>query len=98
MKNMGVTTSTTNAENNSAAAEHQNDTLPVPNSTLSYWREKPHRLDSHRSTPDLPTSCDVAIIGSGLAGVSVAYAPLFLQTTIKLRRPYTFFLHNTQIK
>lgn len=76
MKNMGVTTSTANAENNSAAAEHQNDTLPVPNSTLSYWREKPHRLDSHRSTPDLPTSCDVAIIGSGLAGVSVAYAPL----------------------
>ncbi|KAB2575396.1 hypothetical protein DBV05_g5949 [Lasiodiplodia theobromae] len=70
---MGVTTSRTNAENNSAAAEHQNDTLPVPNSTLSYWREKPHRLDSHRSTPDLPTSCDVAIIGSGLAGVSVAY-------------------------
>ncbi|OJD40253.1 fad dependent oxidoreductase [Diplodia corticola] len=68
-----ATTATAAPESRAPAANHQNDTLPVPNSTLSYWREKPHRLDTHRTTPDLPASCDVAIIGSGMAGVSVAY-------------------------
>ncbi|KAH8658485.1 FAD dependent oxidoreductase superfamily [Xylariales sp. PMI_506] len=44
-----------------------------PNPTLPFWRTELHELDSHRSTPDLPQSCDVLIIGSGYSGVSTAY-------------------------
>ncbi|KAI0454914.1 FAD dependent oxidoreductase [Xylaria acuta] len=47
--------------------------LPVPNPTTPYWRTDLHPLDSHRSTADLPTECDVLIIGAGISGVSVAY-------------------------
>lgn len=50
-----------------------NALLPVPNPTKPYWRTELHRLDSHRSTPELPTTCDTLIIGAGLSGVSVAY-------------------------
>ncbi|KAK8087830.1 hypothetical protein PG997_002791 [Apiospora hydei] len=57
-----------------AADKHTNPLLPVANPTLSYWRSEPHRLDSHRSTVQLPETCDVAIIGAGLSGVSVAYS------------------------
>lgn len=56
-----------------AAEQHTNPLLPVSNPTLSYWRSEPHRLDSHRSTEQLPDTCDVAIIGAGFSGVSVAY-------------------------
>ncbi|KAK7923501.1 FAD dependent oxidoreductase [Apiospora marii] len=52
---------------------HTKPLLPVANPTLSYWRSEPHRLDSHRSTEQLPETCDVAIIGTGFSGVSVAY-------------------------
>ncbi|GME47864.1 FAD dependent oxidoreductase [Neofusicoccum parvum] len=64
-----------------AAATHQNAYLPVPNPSQSYWRTPPHPLDSHRTTPSLPTACDVLIIGAGLAGVSVAYELSNLATT-----------------
>ncbi|KAI9834771.1 MAG: hypothetical protein M1819_002857 [Sarea resinae] len=47
--------------------------FPVPNSTLPFWRTEVHELDNHRSTEQLPTECDVAIIGAGYAGVSTAY-------------------------
>ncbi|KUJ21530.1 FAD dependent oxidoreductase [Mollisia scopiformis] len=47
--------------------------FPVANATLPYWRTEHHEIDSHRSTEDLPTECDVLIIGSGLAGASTAY-------------------------
>ena len=47
--------------------------FPVKDSTTPYWRSQLHSLDQYRSTEDLPTNCDVAIIGSGMAGVSVAY-------------------------
>ncbi|KAK2604647.1 hypothetical protein N8I77_007560 [Diaporthe amygdali] len=47
--------------------------LPVANPTLSYWRSELHRLDSHRSTPNLPEESEIVIIGAGIAGVSVAY-------------------------
>ncbi|KAF4312646.1 FAD dependent oxidoreductase [Botryosphaeria dothidea] len=53
--------------------DHHNSTLPVPNPTQSYWRTPPHPLDSLRSTPSLPTTCDILIIGAGLAGVSTLY-------------------------
>lgn len=45
--------------------------LPVPNPTPSYWRSQLHRLDSHRTTAELPQTCDIVVIGAGFAGVSV---------------------------
>ena len=50
-----------------------NPLLPVPNPTKPYWRTELHRLDSHRSTKELPSACDTLIIGAGMSGVSVAY-------------------------
>ncbi|KAK6213157.1 FAD dependent oxidoreductase [Colletotrichum tabaci] len=47
--------------------------LPVPNSTTSFWRATPHPLDDHRSTPELPSQVDIAVIGSGYAGVATVY-------------------------
>ncbi|KAH7412134.1 FAD dependent oxidoreductase-domain-containing protein [Phaeosphaeria sp. MPI-PUGE-AT-0046c] len=47
--------------------------LPVPNPVLSYWLTQPHKYADLRSTPHLPPACDVAIIGSGMAGVLTAY-------------------------
>jgi hypothetical protein len=46
---------------------------PVPNSTVSFWRTQLHPLDSHRSTPELPTKCEIVIIGSGYTGASLAH-------------------------
>jgi len=48
---------------------------PTPaNSPLnSFWRAEPHKLDSHRSTKELPATADVVIIGGGFAGVSIAH-------------------------
>ena len=47
--------------------------LPRPNPTTSYWQDPPSPLASHRSTPDLPSSTDVVIVGSGITGACVAY-------------------------
>jgi hypothetical protein len=47
--------------------------FPVANSTLLYWRSEPHEIDSHRSTKQLPSECDVLIVGAGISGVSTAY-------------------------
>ena len=47
--------------------------FPVANSTLPFWRTELHELDSHRSTPKLPSEVDILIIGAGFAGVSTAY-------------------------
>ncbi|KAF9881470.1 FAD dependent oxidoreductase [Colletotrichum karsti] len=47
--------------------------LPVPNSTTSFWRSDPHPLDNHRSTPEVPSQVDIAVIGAGYAGVSTVY-------------------------
>ncbi|EGD94632.1 FAD dependent oxidoreductase [Trichophyton tonsurans CBS 112818] len=38
-----------------------------------FWRTSPRKLDTHRSTPDLPSECDILIIGGGYSGASVAY-------------------------
>lgn len=48
-------------------------TFPFSTSTTSFWRSQPSILDNYRSTPELPTEVDVAIIGAGLSGVSTAY-------------------------
>ncbi|KAF2799376.1 FAD dependent oxidoreductase [Melanomma pulvis-pyrius CBS 109.77] len=47
--------------------------LPVPDPITSYWLSEPHDLSNFRSTPKLPTECDIVIIGSGMAGITVAY-------------------------
>jgi len=46
--------------------------LPLPNSTLSFWRTELHELDTH-FTEVLPSTCDVIIVGGGYAGISAAY-------------------------
>lgn len=47
--------------------------LPVPNPTPSYWRSEPGELDNHQTVPDLPSHCDILIVGGGYVGVSTAY-------------------------
>jgi len=49
------------------------DYLPVPNPMPSYWLQNPHPYATLRSTPSLPPTCDIAIIGSGMAGVLTLY-------------------------
>ncbi|GAD93016.1 conserved hypothetical protein [Paecilomyces variotii No. 5] len=46
--------------------------LPVPNPTTSAWQSVPHELANHQS-PALPSNTSVAIIGSGMTGISTAY-------------------------
>lgn len=53
--------------------QEQNQILPVENATVPYWRTELHTLDEHRTTEELPTECDVAIIGAGMTGISTAY-------------------------
>ena len=47
--------------------------FPVPNSTTPFWRTELHDLDSHRSTAELPSECDVLIIGAGFSGAALAH-------------------------
>lgn len=47
--------------------------LPVPSPVISYWLSQPHKFSNLRSTTELPAECDIAIIGSGMAGVTTAY-------------------------
>ncbi|KAH6663952.1 FAD dependent oxidoreductase-domain-containing protein [Plectosphaerella plurivora] len=46
---------------------------PVANPVHSFWTTEPSDLDDHRTTPELPKSCNVLIIGAGLSGVGTAY-------------------------
>lgn len=46
---------------------------PRPNPTVSYWQDPPSSLARHKTTPDLPASTDILIIGSGITGASTAY-------------------------
>ena len=50
-----------------------NNGFPEPNHTFSYWRSELHPIDSYCSSEELPQSCDIAIIGAGMTGVSTAY-------------------------
>jgi hypothetical protein len=47
--------------------------LPHPNPTTSYWQDPPDAIANHRTTPDLPSSADTVIIGSGITGAAVAW-------------------------
>lgn len=55
--------------------------FPVPDATPSFWRTELHPLDTHRTTEELPSECDVLIVGSGYAGVATAYHLLDGQAT-----------------
>lgn len=46
---------------------------PVANPVPSFWLAEPLPLDDHRTTRELPQSCDILIIGAGFAGVATAY-------------------------
>jgi hypothetical protein len=44
--------------------------IPVPNPTPSYWQEPPHPLHNIQS-PELASSADIVIIGSGITACSI---------------------------
>lgn len=46
---------------------------PVHNPVPSFWTATTFPLSDHRTTPDLPTTSDIVVIGAGLAGVATAY-------------------------
>ncbi|KAF5963435.1 oxidoreductase [Fusarium bulbicola] len=46
--------------------------FPPPNGMPSFWRSSPGSLDNHRSTTELPSKCDILIIGAGFSGASLA--------------------------
>jgi hypothetical protein len=41
--------------------------------TLPFWRTELHELDEHRSTLDLPSTCDILIIVGVYARITAAY-------------------------
>lgn len=47
--------------------------FPVDNPITSYWLKDSHPLASYRSSDTVPEQCDIAIIGTGMAGVATAY-------------------------
>ncbi|KAF7870561.1 hypothetical protein EAF04_004305 [Stromatinia cepivora] len=48
--------------------------LPTSNSTKSFWHSEPSKvLLGHRTTEKFPSSADVIIVGSGIAGTSAAH-------------------------
>jgi glycine/D-amino acid oxidase-like deaminating enzyme len=48
--------------------------LPVANRTESFWlTERDPELKAARTTPNLPSSADVVIVGSGMSGAMMAY-------------------------
>lgn len=56
----------------------QSPGLPNPNPTQTYWlNDPPYPELINASSPSLPQTVDVAIIGSGIAGASVARSLLY---------------------
>lgn len=47
--------------------------FPAKDPLTSYWLKDPHPLASFKSSDKVPDQCDIAIIGTGLAGVATAY-------------------------
>jgi hypothetical protein len=48
--------------------------LPCPNPTKSYWHREPsHTLLDHRTSPDLPKTADIVVVGSGITGAFAAH-------------------------
>ncbi|MCJ1428106.1 hypothetical protein MMC29_006014 [Sticta canariensis] len=47
--------------------------LPPQNPTSSYWQDPPSPLSARRTTPSLPSTASIVIVGSGITGASLAY-------------------------
>jgi glycine/D-amino acid oxidase-like deaminating enzyme/CRP-like cAMP-binding protein len=47
--------------------------IRLPMNDEPYWFRGSHSLANYQSRPELPGSCDVAVIGAGLTGASAAY-------------------------
>jgi len=60
-------------QDRTASPQDDAQIFPVPHPTPSYWLSEPHAYANLRSTSCLLRECDVAIIGSGMAGVLTAY-------------------------
>lgn len=56
-----------------AASSQTKSRSPVANPVLSFWNSYDRPLDDYRSTPDLPATCDVLVIGAGFAGAGTAF-------------------------
>lgn len=52
-------------------ATHRPILLPL--SSQPFWLRAEHPLANHQTTPNLPASADVVVIGAGLTGAAVAY-------------------------
>lgn len=58
---------------NGAVVADQPSKLPCPDSSASFWHSQPNIfLFGHRTTPELPSSADVVVVGSGITGASAA--------------------------
>ena len=49
----------------------QDPLLPVTNPTISYWQVPPDKSQFGTKSEQLPTECDIAVIGSGVSACSV---------------------------
>lgn len=60
--------------------------FPHPNPTVSHWQDPPHRLASHRTTPELPTTevWDHVVVGSGISGAAVAHKLLTRDPSLRI--------------
>jgi lysine/ornithine N-monooxygenase len=67
---------------------------PVSDSILPFWRTQLHELDNHRSTEELPSQCDILIIGAGFSGAALTYH--LLQEYGKDKLPSTVVLEARQ--
>lgn len=50
---------------NIGSAESISGPFPSKESLISSWRIELHEVNDHRSTENLPTTCDIFIIGAG---------------------------------
>ena len=47
--------------------------ISLPANDEPFWFRGSHSLANHQSRPELPSACDVLVIGAGLTGASAAY-------------------------
>ncbi|KAH7089545.1 FAD dependent oxidoreductase-domain-containing protein [Paraphoma chrysanthemicola] len=66
--------------------------LPVPNPVPSYWLSQPSPHANLRSTPHLPETCTIAIIGSGMAGILTLYYILATSSAANKPLPHIVLL------
>nr|RBQ95949.1 hypothetical protein FVER53263_08500 [Fusarium verticillioides] len=69
--------------------------FPPPGGMSSFWRTEPGNLDNYRSTTELPTSVDIAIVGAGYSAASILTH--ILATTSKNERPSILVLEARQL-